>query len=222
MNNWQDLFILESSKSYYQDLLAKVNEERKTKTIYPSKDNLFKAFDLTPYEAVKVVILGQDPYHEENQACGLAFSVPKGEKIPPSLRNIYTELHSDLNIDIPSHGDLSNWAKEGVLLLNAVLTVEKGYAQSHHNLGWQTFTDEVIRVLNLKTTPVVFILLGNDAKTKAHLITNPIHHIIMTSHPSPLSSYRGFFGSKIFSRTNHFLQEHQIKPIDWSRINQEH
>ena len=219
MTNWQDFINEESKQEYFQKLMKTIEQERTSKVIYPNEKDLFRALDLTPYENVKVVILGQDPYHEENQACGLSFSVPKGVKIPPSLRNIYLELNQDLGIEIPNHGDLTNWAKEGVLLLNAVMTVEKGHAQSHHHLGWQTFTDRIISKVNEKTTPVVFILLGNDAKSKINLINQNIHHVITSAHPSPLSSYRGFFGSRIFSKTNQFLIEHRITPINWNSIN---
>ena len=222
MNNWNDIIEKEKLKSYYKKIEQFIFLERTTKDIYPSDSNIFKAFELTPFNNVKVVILGQDPYHEPNQACGLAFSVPKTEKIQPSLRNIYKELNSDLGLEIPNHGDLSSWAKEGVLLLNAVLTVEKGIPQSHHNIGWQLFTDEIIRQLNLRKESIVFILLGKDAQTKEKMINQDIHKVIKAAHPSPLSCYRGFFGSKIFSKTNEILIEKNIKPINWNIINEKH
>ncbi|MBR2891835.1 MAG: uracil-DNA glycosylase [Bacilli bacterium] len=219
MSNWQELLHDEIKKDYFQHLSDKIKKERLIKNIFPIEQDVFRALELTPIDKVRVVLLGQDPYHEVNQACGLAFSVPKNEKLPPSLRNIYKELSSDLGITAPLHGDLTNWAKDGVLLLNTVLTVEEGHAQSHHDYGWQIFTDKIISLVNLKTTPVVFILLGNDAKTKINLITNPIHKIITAAHPSPLSSYRGFFGSKIFSKTNEFLILNNLTPINWNSIN---
>ena len=168
------------------------------------------------YKDTKVVIVGQDPYHGENQAHGLSFSVQKGVKLPPSLQNIYKELESDLGIPPKSDGDLTGWAKQGVLMLNAVLTVEKDKAASHRNLGWEPMTDYIIKLLNKKDEPVVFILWGNFAKEKAKLIKNPKHYIIISPHPSPFSAYSGFFGSKPFSKTNDFLVKNRIPPIDWS------
>lgn len=221
MKTWQDIIDIESKKDYFLELKRKIEIEKKEYTIYPKESDLFRAFKLTPLDKVKVVLLGQDPYHEENQANGLAFSVNKGVKVPPSLRNLYKELHDDLGIDIPNHGDLSSLAKQGVLLLNTVLTVRKGMAQSHHKYGWQQFTDEIIKVLNEENHPIVFILLGNDAKGKKCLITNPLHYIIEAIHPSPLSANRGFFGSKIYSRTNEFLIKNNIDPIDFNTINNE-
>ena len=221
MKTWQDIIDIESKKDYFLELKRKIEIEKKEYTIYPKESDLFRAFKLTPLDKVKVVLLGQDPYHEENQANGLAFSVNKGVKVPPSLRNLYKELNDDLGIDIPNHGDLSSLAKQGVLLLNTVLTVRKGKAQSHHNYGWQKFTDEIIKVLNEENHPIVFILLGNDAKGKKCLITNPLHYIIEAIHPSPLSANRGFFGSKIYSRTNEFLIKNNIDPIDFNTINNE-
>ena len=186
------------------------------KIIYPPKDYIFNALKLTSYKDTKVVIVGQDPYHGENQAHGLSFSVQKGVKLPPSLQNIYKELESDLGIPPKSDGDLTGWAKQGVLMLNAVLTVEKDKAASHRNLGWEPMTDYIIKLLNKKDEPVVFILWGNFAKEKAKLIKNPKHYIIISPHPSPLSAYSGFFGSKPFSKTNDFLVKNRIPPIDWS------
>ena len=219
MNSWDLIIKHELEKSYFSNLLKRIEKERQTTTIFPKEEDVFKALSLTPIQDVKVVLLGQDPYHEPGQACGLAFSVPRGEKIPPSLRNIYKELNDDLQIDIPNHGDLTNLQKEGVLLLNTVLTVKEHHAMSHHNYGWQQFTDVLISELNKENHPIVFILLGNYAKSKKTLITNPIHHIIEGVHPSPLSASRGFFGSKIFSRTNQFLINDNLKPINWNIIN---
>ncbi len=221
MKTWQDIIDIESKKDYFLELIKKIEIDKKECIVYPKESDLFRAFKLTPLDKVKVVLLGQDPYHEENQANGLAFSVNKGVKVPPSLRNLYKELNDDLGIDIPNHGDLSSLAKQGVLLLNTVLTVRKGKAQSHHNYGWQKFTDKIIKVLNDENHPIVFILLGNDAKGKKCLITNPLHYIIEAIHPSPLSANRGFFGSKIYSRTNEFLIKNNIDPIDFNTINNE-
>lgn len=220
MNSWDLIIKKELEKTYFSSLLNRIKLERLTNVIYPLEEDVFKALTLTPIQDVKVVLLGQDPYHEPGQACGLAFSVPRGEKIPPSLRNIYKELNSDLGIEIPCHGDISNLQKEGVLLLNTVLTVKEHLAMSHHNYGWQQFTDVLINELNKENHPIVFILLGNYAKTKKQLITNPIHHIIEGVHPSPLSANRGFFGSRIFSKTNQLLEKDNIKPINWNVINQ--
>lgn len=198
-------------KRFYQSIMKLYD----SKVIFPPKDYIFKALKLTSFKDTKVVIMGQDPYHGENEAHGLSFSVPKGVDIPPSLQNIYKELESDLNIPPKTHGDLTGWAKEGVLLLNSVLTVEKDKAASHRNLGWEPLTDYIIKVLNTKKEPIVFILWGNFAKAKAKYITNPRHYIIMSPHPSPLSAYYGFFGSKPFSKTNEFLKKNGLKEIDW-------
>ena len=191
--------------------------EYEIKEIYPPKDYIFNALKLTSYENTKVVIVGQDPYHGKGEAHGLSFSVQKGVRVPPSLQNIYKELNDDLKIPPKDNGDLTEWAKQGVLLLNAVLTVEKDKAASHRNLGWEPMTDYIIKLLNLKNKPVVFILWGNFAKEKAKLITNPQHYIIMSPHPSPFSAYSGFFGSKPFSKTNEFLIKNGLVPIDWSK-----
>lgn len=220
MNNWEEIVRVEKNKPYFVEILNRLNQDIKTKTIYPSNENLLKALKLTPLKDVKVVLLGQDPYHEPNQAMGLAFSVPEGVEIPPSLKNIFMELHHDLGIDMPKSGDLTPWAKEGVLLLNTILTVEKGHALSHAKYGWETFTDELIKAVNDKEEPVVFILLGNSARSKKALITNPHHLVLENVHPSPLSVYRGFFGSKIFSKTNDFLIKNNLKPINWNSINE--
>ena len=196
-------------------LLSKINTEYKNKTIYPKKEEVFKAFRLTSYENTKVVILGQDPYHGPGQAEGLSFSVRNGIQKPPSLQNIFKELKDDLGYDVPESGSLTNWAEEGVLLLNAVLTVEGGHAASHQGIGWEMFTDAVISKLNQKETPVVFIFWGSFARAKKKLITNNKHLVIESAHPSPLSAYNGFFGSRPFSKANDFLLKNGIKPINW-------
>ncbi len=215
-NDWDQLLEEELNKEYFQSLIEFVKKEYKEKTIYPKQSDIFNAFRYTKYKDVKVVILGQDPYHGENQAEGLSFSVKKGIKKPPSLVNIYKELYSDLNIPIEVDGSLVHWAEQGVLLLNAVLTVEKDKAASHQGKGWEIFTDEVIKLLNKKQTPVIFILWGNYARSKKKYITNPIHCVIESAHPSPLSAHNGFFGSKPFSKTNAFLKQTNQKEIDWS------
>ena len=215
-NKWDEILKEEFNKDYFKQLTEFVEKEYEMKTIYPSKENIFEAFKRTDYDDVKVVILGQDPYHGIGEANGLCFSVNDGIKIPPSLQNIYKELNSDLGIPIPSTGNLESWAREGVLLLNTVLTVEKDKPASHKNIGWEIFTDSIIKKLNEKEEPVVFILWGNFAKSKKVLITNPKHLIIESSHPSPFSVRYGFFGSKPFSRTNEFLRKNNIKEIDWA------
>ena len=194
-NDWDEALKVIWNSNGFKNFYNKIMTEYDTKTIYPPKNYIFNALKLTSFKDTKVVIVGQDPYHEEHQAHGLSFSVQKGVKLPPSLQNIYKELETDLGIKPRIDGDLTGWAKQGVLLLNAVLTVEKGHAGSHRNMGWELLTDYIIKVLNTKSTPVVFILWGNFAKEKAKLITNPMHYIIMSPHPSPLSAYSGFFGS---------------------------
>lgn len=215
-NDWdQKLDVIWNSlgfQKFYKMIMAEYDK----KTIYPPKDYIFNALKLTSYKDTKVVIVGQDPYHGEHQAHGLSFSVQKGVKLPPSLQNIYKELESDLGIPPRTDGDLTGWAKQGVLMLNAVLTVEKDKAASHRNLGWEPMTDYIIKLLNKKDEPVVFILWGNFAKEKSKLITNPNHYIIISPHPSPFSAYSGFFGSKPFSKTNDFLIGKKMQPIDWS------
>ena len=213
-NDWQDLLEEEFQKEYYQNLRKFLISEYKNKTIYPPKKDVFNAFRLN-YKDVKVVILGQDPYHGPNQAHGLAFSVNKGVKVPPSLINIYKELNDDLGCFIPNNGFLEDWAKQGVLLLNTVLTVRAHEANSHRNMGWEHFTDKIISLLNAKNDPIVFILWGNPSIAKRNLITNKIHYIITSPHPSPLSAFRGFFGSKPFSKTNDFLKSVNKSPINW-------
>lgn len=214
-NSWDILLSEEYKKDYFKSLKDFVISEYKNKIVYPKMSEIFKAFIETSYEDVKVVILGQDPYHGENEAEGLSFSVKVGIAKPPSLINIFTELKDDLGCNIPNHGSLVSWAKQGVLLLNSTLTVVKDTPKSHSNKGWETFTDEVIKIINKKNKPVVFILWGSDARSKKQLITNPIHYIIESPHPSPLSAYRGFFESKPFSKTNNFLIKNGIKPINW-------
>lgn len=215
-NTWDSLLTEEVNKEYFKELINYVNNEYKQKTIYPKKTEVFNAFKYTDYNNVKVVILGQDPYHGPNQAEGLSFSVSNEVLKPPSLKNIFKELESDLGIPFPEHNSLKPWAKEGVLLLNAVLTVEEHKPASHANKGWETFTDEIIKILNKKEEPVVFILWGNYAREKKTYITNPIHYIIESPHPSPFSARNGFFGSKPFSKTNEFLKSKDIKEINWN------
>ena len=214
-NDWDNLLKDEYNKDYFKKLNEFVIKEYNTKTCYPKMSEIFHAFQNTSYEDVKVVILGQDPYHGEGEAEGLAFSVKEGIPKPPSLVNIFTELRDDLGYPIPKNGSLVPWTKQGVLLLNASLTVVKDTPKSHSGKGWEIFTDEVIKLINKKNTPVVFILWGSDARSKKALITNPIHYIIESSHPSPLSSYRGFFGSKPFSKTNEFLRKNHMSEINW-------
>ncbi len=216
-NDWDNVLNIIWNSNGFKSFYNKILNEYDIKTIYPPKDYIFNALKLTNYENTKVVIVGQDPYHGENQAHGLSFSVQKGIKLPPSLQNIYKELESDLGIKPRLDGDLTGWAKQGVLLLNAVLTVEKDKAGSHRNWGWELLTDYIIKVLNKKDSPIVFILWGNFAKEKAKLITNPKHFIIISSHPSPFSAYSGFFGSKPFSKTNNYLAKNNLTPIDWSK-----
>lgn len=215
-NDWDEklsvIWNSEGFKKFYQV----VENEYRTKTIFPPKDHIFEALKLTSYADTRVVIVGQDPYHGEGEAHGLSFSVQKGVKVPPSLQNIYKELYDDLGIPPKNDGDLSNWAKSGVLLLNAVLTVVKDTPASHRKLGWERLTDYIIKVLNEKKEPVVFILWGNFAKEKASLITNSQHLILTSPHPSPFAARYGFFGSKPFSKTNDFLRKNGLKEIDWS------
>lgn len=217
-NDWDDILSAEFDKEYYQKLRIFLDDQYKNKTVYPLPQNIYTALRLTPYKDVKVVILGQDPYHEPGQAHGLSFSVNKGIDIPPSLVNIYKELNSDLGCSIPNHGYLESWARQGVLLLNTVLTVEAHKANSHKGKGWETLTDTIIQKLNEKDEPVVFILWGSNARSKKQFITNPKHLILESVHPSPLSAYNGFFGSKPFSKTNAFLKKNNLPEIDWQII----
>lgn len=214
-NDWNELLKDEFSKDYYLSLREFLKNEYTTKIIYPDKYDIFNALHYTSYKDVKVVILGQDPYHGPNQAHGLSFSVTPGVKIPPSLLNIYKELNSDLGCYIPNNGYLKKWADQGVLLLNTSLTVRAGEANSHKNKGWEIFTDKIISLINEKTDPVVFLLWGNNAINKKKLITNKQHLILSSTHPSPLSASRGFFGSKPFSKINKFLISVNKAPIDW-------
>ncbi len=217
-DSWSEFIATQKKKDYMVRLASTLKDERAKFTIYPSKDLVFNAFKLTPPDKTKVVILGQDPYHGPNQAMGLAFSVPSGQKIPPSLRNIFTELHDDLKIEIPVSGDLTRWAKQGVLLLNTCLTVRAGSPMSHANtLGWESFIYEALSTLNINGSKLVFIAWGSHAfKFIESSVSKSGHHIIKSAHPSPLSAYRGFFGSRPFSRTNEFLVQNGTEPIDWS------
>lgn len=214
-NEWDILLRDEFTKPYYLKLRQFLVEEYSHHTVYPDMYDIFNALKYTSYSNVKVVILGQDPYHEPNQAHGLSFSVKKGVTIPPSLLNIYKEIHDDLGCTIPNHGCLSDWAKQGVLLLNNVLTVRRAEANSHRNCGWEIFTSEIIRLLNSRQKPVVYMFWGSNAREKRALVTNPAHLVLETAHPSPLSAYRGFFGCKHFSKANEFLQRTGQTPIDW-------
>ena len=214
-NSWNNILGSEFDKDYYNNLHDFLVTEYKTKNIFPNMYDIFNALHYTEYQDVKVVILGQDPYHGPNQAHGLSFSVKPGIPAPPSLKNIFKELHSDLGCYIPNNGYLKSWADQGVLLLNTVLTVQAGNANSHKGKGWEIFTDRVISVLNDREDPVIFILWGNNAISKKKLITNKQHYILQSVHPSPLSANRGFFGSKPFSKTNEILKQLGKEPIDW-------
>ncbi len=214
-NDWQDLLSEEMEKDYFKQLVSFLESEYENEKIYPEREDIFNAFNFTPYNQVKAVIFGQDPYHGKGQAYGLAFSVQEDVKIPPSLRNIYKELNEDLGVDIPNHGSLTKWAKEGVLLINTILTVRESTPNSHVGKGWEKFTDRVIELLNEREKPIVFILWGNNAMEKETLITNDHHYIIKSYHPSPFAAYRGFFGSKPFSKTNNFLKSIGEDTIDW-------
>lgn len=218
MKKFKEIAEKEFQQDYYKKLHQFIEQEYQTKTIFPPKHEIFRALNLCDFEDIKVVILGQDPYHELHQANGLAFSVRKNVKIPPSLVNIYKELNDDLGVPIPSHGDLTSWAKQGVLLLNNVLTVEQGRANSHKGAGWETFTLNIVKELSKREKPMVFILWGRNAMEKKQYIAS--HHLVLTSaHPSPLSCHRGFFGSHPFSKANQFLQEHGMEMIDWNSPN---
>ena len=219
--DWIPYFQKESQQEYYKALTVKVKEEYQRNLVFPPKDQVFNAFQYTSYEAVKVVIIGQDPYHNVGQAHGLCFSVEEDVEIPPSLVNIYQELHDDLGCFIPNNGNLTKWAKQGVLLLNTVLTVRAHQANSHRGIGWETFTDHVIELVDRKESPVVFLLWGSPAQKKAEMLHNPNHLILKAPHPSPLSAYRGFFGCKHFSKTNEFLEKKGLEPIDWQIENVE-
>lgn len=214
-NDWLEPLKPEFGKPYYAKLYKTVLEEYKNYRIFPPSDQIFHAFEVTPLANVKVLILGQDPYHGEGQAHGLCFSVQPNVEIPPSLVNIYTELQDDLGCYIPNNGYLEKWAKQGVMLLNTVLTVRAHQANSHRGIGWEQFTDAAIRILNEQDRPMVFILWGRPAQQKKAMLTNPKHLILEAPHPSPLSAYRGFFGSRPFSKTNQYLMAHGVAPIDW-------
>ncbi|MFD4816240.1 uracil-DNA glycosylase [Peribacillus butanolivorans] len=218
-NDWWPLLEEEFKKNYYQELREFIKQEYSQHVIHPNQDDIFNALQFTSYKKVKVVILGQDPYHGPDQAHGLSFSVKPEVRIPPSLRNIFKELQSDLGCEVPDNGSLVEWADQGVLLLNTVLTVREGEAHSHRGKGWEIFTNQVIRLLNDRQKPVVFILWGRPAQTKIPLIDESRHRIITSVHPSPLSATRGFFGSKPFSKTNQLLKEMGESPIDWKISN---
>ena len=214
-NDWDNILADEFGKEYYLKIRQFLKEEYSTRRIYPHMNDIFNALKYTSFKDTKVVIIGQDPYHGPSQAHGLCFSVKEGVQFPPSLRNIFKELASDVGKEIPKSGELTHWAKQGVLLLNAVLTVREGEPTSHSKIGWETFTDRVISELNKKETPVVFLLWGAYAQKKAVIITNPIHKKLMSVHPSPLSASRGFFGCKHFSKTNDLLIKSGLEPIKW-------
>lgn len=213
-NDWDELLKDEFEKEYYQKLREFLIEEYKMVTVYPDQHSIFNALKYTSYRDTRVLILGQDPYHQPGQSHGLCFSVQRGVRKPPSLINIFKELRDDIGIEIPNHGCLESWAQNGVLLLNAVLTVREGEANSHRKKGWETFTDRIISLLNEREDPMVFILWGANAKEKCKLITNPKHLLLTGVHPSPLSAYNGFFGGKYFSKANNFLEE--VGPmVEW-------
>ena len=215
-NDWLPAIQAEFRKPYYKQLYEFVKAEYRTQVVYPLSGDIFNALHLTPLSEVKVVILGQDPYHNDHQAHGLSFSVPIDQKeIPPSLQNIYKELEDDLGCKIPNHGFLEKWARQGVLLLNTVLTVRAHQPKSHQGKGWETFTDALIEAVNQQDRPIVYLLWGSMAQSKASMLDNPKHLILKAPHPSPLSAYRGFFGCRHFSQANRFLEEHGVVPIDW-------
>lgn len=214
-NDWKEVLTPEFKKPYYRDLYNKVKDEYEHFKVFPKASDMFNAFELTPYGKVKAVILGQDPYHNDGQAHGLCFSVQPGTEIPPSLKNIYKELHDDLGCSIPNNGCLTSWADQGVLLLNTVLTVRAHQAFSHRGIGWEQFTDAVIADLNKADRPIVFMLWGRPAQEKARMLDNPRHLILTAAHPSPLSASRGFFGCRHFSKCNEFLAKNGVEPIDW-------
>ena len=214
-NDWLEALRGEFKKPYYRQLFETVKKEYATHLVFPPSDDIFNAFHLTPLKDVKVVILGQDPYHNVGQAHGLCFSVKPDVEIPPSIVNIHQELHDDLGCYIPNNGYLKKWADQGVMLLNTVLTVRAHQANSHHDIGWEEFTNAAIKILNEQDRPMVFILWGRPAQSKKPMLNNPKHMILEAPHPSPLSAFRGFFGSRPFSKTNAFLEEHGLTPVDW-------
>ena len=213
--DWLEALGGEFKKNYYRELYEFIGSEYKSKVIYPPADDIFSALHLTPLHRVKAVIIGQDPYHNEGQAHGLCFSVQPGQQIPPSLENIYKELHDDLGCYVPNNGYLKKWADQGVLMLNNVLTVRAHQANSHKGIGWEVFTDAVIRILNEQDRPIVFLLWGSFAQKKCAVLNNPNHLILTAPHPSPLSAYKGFFGCKHFTKTNEFLKQNGLTEIDW-------
>lgn len=217
-NDWDDILKDEWEKPYYRQLHNFLKEEYSARRIYPDMHDIFNALKYTPFSNTKVCIIGQDPYHGPGQAHGLCFSVKKGVALPPSLVNIYKEITDDVGVTMPPYGDLTGWAKQGILLLNTVLTVRAGSPNSHKDKGWEIFTDRVISELNKKETPVVFLLWGANAERKARIITNPIHKKLITVHPSPLSAYRGFFGCRHFSKTNEILEQNGLSKIEWNNI----
>lgn len=212
---WEDIIKEEQQQLYYKNLVQSLKKDMDSYTIYPKQQDIFNAFKVCPFDKTKVLILGMDPYHNPNEAHGMSFSVLPGTKVPPSLQNIFKELKSDLNVETPNHGYLIDWAKQGVLLLNAALTVRQNEPGSHQKIGWHKFTDSIITKLNNKDTPIVFILWGNFARQKKPLLTNKIHLVLESPHPSPFSAYSGFFGSKPFSKTNEFLISNGLEPINW-------
>ena len=214
-NSWDILLKDEFQKPYYLNLRKFLVQEYKTQTIYPNMNNIFNALKYTDYKDVKVVILGQDPYHQPNQAHGLCFSVLKGVNPPPSLQNMYKEIHAEYGYPIPQHGELTYWAEQGVLMMNTVLTVRESQPNSHKGMGWEIFTDNVISLLNLRPEPMVFLLWGANARAKKKLITNPNHLVLESAHPSPLSAYNGFFGNGHFKKSNEFLKSKNMSEIDW-------
>ncbi|WP_410515137.1 uracil-DNA glycosylase [Paenibacillus sp. BR2-3] len=215
-NDWDEVLHDEVKKPYFRELQQALEREYREHTVYPPQELFFSALERTPYQETRVVILGQDPYHGAGQAQGLSFSVKPGMRIPPSLRNIYTELKDDIGVQVPNHGSLLHWAEQGVLLLNAVLTVREGQPNSHKGLRWEIFTDAIMEKLNKRTVPMVFILWGSHAQQKGLFIDRSRHHVIQSTHPSPFSAYRGFFGSRPFSGANRFLESHGLAGIDWS------
>lgn len=214
-NSWDILLKDEFEKPYYLNLRKFLAQEYKTKTIYPHMNDIFNALKYTDYQNVKVVILGQDPYHQPNQAHGLCFSVKKGVNPPPSLQNMYKEIHAEYGYPIPDHGELTYWAEQGVLMLNTVLTVRESQPNSHKGMGWEIFTDDIISLLNQRPEPMVFLLWGANARAKTKLITNPAHLVLTSAHPSPLSAYNGFFGNNHFKKANEFLKQNGMEEIDW-------
>lgn len=214
-NSWDVLLKDEFQKPYYLNLRKFLVQEYKTQTIYPNMNDIFNALKYTDYKDVKVVMLGQDPYHQPNQAHGLCFSVKKGVKAPPSLQNMYKEIYAEYGFSIPEHGELTYWAEQGVLMLNTVLTVRESQPNSHKGMGWEVFTDNIISLLNQRPEPMVFLLWGANARAKKKLITNPNHLVLESAHPSPLSAYNGFFGNNHFKKANEFLKSKGLKEIDW-------